>query len=425
MKIQFINHASVIIKCGDVKILTDPWYCGSAFNNGWSLLVEPNIDINSLDFNYIWYSHEHPDHFSIEDIKKINEKRKKEITILFQKTPDQKVKSFCINLGFSVMELENFVRYKIGKAEVMCAPVGGFDSWLYVKFNNQSLLNINDCRLETEEEIKLLKKELGSIDVLMTQFSWANWIGNSGDVLTNKRAREMVWHRTDNQINILKPKFIIPFASFIWFSHEENYFCNDNGITVKEFSDKYDNKKVVVMYPEDEWRVGKDTDCSASISKWLKINLDKARPKYFAGRIEFDTLQKSFDYMKLKLKEKNDWNSILDLKKSGYLEECAIKLNDLGATFLFDITKDKLIETDSCPDIKMGSESFNYLMRNTWGRGTLMVNGRFQANYDRLYKFLRQTHIYYGNNIGKTFPKEIKEEEIVNPKCFVFETVRK
>ena len=63
-------------------------------------------------------------------------------------------------------------------------------------------------------------------------------------------------------------------------------------------------------------------------------------------------------------------------------------------------------------------------MRNAWGRGTLMINGRFQANYNSLYKFLRQTHIYYGNNIGKTFPKDIKEEEIINPKCFVFETIK-
>ena len=73
MKIKFINHASVIFDCGDVKILTDPWYSGSAFNNGWDLLAQNDTDINDLDFNYLWYSHEHPDHFSLVDLKKISD----------------------------------------------------------------------------------------------------------------------------------------------------------------------------------------------------------------------------------------------------------------------------------------------------------------------------------------------------------------
>jgi hypothetical protein len=256
MKIKFINHASVIFECNTTKILTDPWYCGSPFNNGWDLLIEEDIDINSLDFNYLWYSHEHPDHFSVADIKKISEKRKKEITILFQKAPDQKVKKFCEGLGFPVVEMDPFTKYSIGDVQIVCGVEGGFDSWMAVTHEGKTALNINDCRLETDEELLPLKKELGEVDVLLTQFSWANWVGNKGDRSAIEKSRNMVHQRVDNQIKVLEPKFIIPFASYIWFSHEENTFCNDDTITIQEFVDRYPQEKIITMYLEDEWTVG-------------------------------------------------------------------------------------------------------------------------------------------------------------------------
>ena len=42
MKIQFVNHASVIITSSDAKILTDPWFFGGAFNDSWSLIPMAN-----------------------------------------------------------------------------------------------------------------------------------------------------------------------------------------------------------------------------------------------------------------------------------------------------------------------------------------------------------------------------------------------
>jgi len=424
MKIQFINHASVIFKCGETKILTDPWYCGHPFNNGWSLLVEKDIDINKLDFNYLWYSHEHPDHFSIADIKKINEDRKKEITILFQKTPDQKVKGFCEKLGFKVKELEPLKEYELeGGVKIICGIEGGFDSWISVSHEDKTALNINDCRVENEEELDEVKNLVGKIDVLLTQFSWANWVGNSGDEKAIETSKGMVYHRVDNQIKFLKPKYIIPFASFTWFSHEENYFCNHNAITVEEFVERYPDENMITMYLEDEWEVGEDRDCADSISKWMKAISQNRTPKHTSYTVPIEDLLDSFKEMKSKLQKDNDWQSIIELHESGNLEDCIVHLTDTDQNFIFNIVKEALTETQEPHDIEMGSESFHYLMKHAWGRGTLMINGRFQANYETLYRFLRQTHIYYGNNIGKSFPKDISPEQIINPKCFVFETI--
>ena len=83
----------IIISNGNKSILTDPWYSGSSFDDGWKLLYENETDdiINILnDVNYIWFSHEHPDHFSIKFFKDYEKILKaNNIKFLFKK---QKIK---------------------------------------------------------------------------------------------------------------------------------------------------------------------------------------------------------------------------------------------------------------------------------------------------------------------------------------------
>ena len=47
--IEFVNHASVIISYEKISILTDPWFNGSAFDNGWRLMHElQNKEISNI-----------------------------------------------------------------------------------------------------------------------------------------------------------------------------------------------------------------------------------------------------------------------------------------------------------------------------------------------------------------------------------------
>mgnify|MGYP000091145036 CR=1 FL=1 len=65
--VRLINHASVKLSVDEISILTDPWYTGSVFHKGWKLIHEqPDKDIKEYlkDLDYIYISHEHPDHFS-------------------------------------------------------------------------------------------------------------------------------------------------------------------------------------------------------------------------------------------------------------------------------------------------------------------------------------------------------------------------
>src|SRR6476661_7709919 len=148
MKIEFVNHASFILEHNGVRILNDPWLIGSAFNDGWDLLVPSIFDFEHepATIDYIWYSHEHPDHFSPVALKKIPEIYRSKITIIYQETRDKKVIAFCKGLGFQVRELSDNVEVELVPGlKVTCNKVPFFDSWILYNCDGYKILNVNDC----------------------------------------------------------------------------------------------------------------------------------------------------------------------------------------------------------------------------------------------------------------------------------------
>ena len=86
MKIRLVSHASVLIKTATAGIWTDPWFVGKAFNDSWALWPRAAYDVEMLEqVDYVWISHEHPDHFSIPSLRALPENLKRRVTVLFQK----------------------------------------------------------------------------------------------------------------------------------------------------------------------------------------------------------------------------------------------------------------------------------------------------------------------------------------------------
>ena len=84
MKVKLVSHASVIIQCLDLQIWTDPWLIGKVFNESWTMFPSPAFAESMLeDVNYIWISHEHPDHFNIPTLRSLPTSFKERVVILF------------------------------------------------------------------------------------------------------------------------------------------------------------------------------------------------------------------------------------------------------------------------------------------------------------------------------------------------------
>ena len=199
MKIKFINHSSIIIDTGKEKILCDPWYQGTAFANGWRLLYDDEIDINDLNFDKLWISHEHPDHFSIPTLKSLNSKK----PVLYQKTNDKKVKKYLEIQGHEVTEMTHNKTYNINETKLTTIITEGYDSCILVDNGQHKFLNINDSQLDKENEIKKITKHT-PIDLISIQFHYANWAGNIGDEEIPEFKRQNAVERIKKSVKYVK-----------------------------------------------------------------------------------------------------------------------------------------------------------------------------------------------------------------------------
>ena len=386
MKIEWINHASYVFQYKNSRIIADPWLFGSAFNDGWDLLVETQFKVEDFkNITHIWFSHEHPDHFAPQVLGKIDEKVRKNITILFQETSDKRVVNFCKKLSFKVKELPHRSKFVIeDDFSITCGKMVGIDSWLLYETSDFKLLNINDCVISNRKLCESVKKTTGEVDVLMSQFSYANWKGNPDDIkIREKSAREKL-NRIKIQADVFKPKYTIPFASFVYFSHDENKYMNDSINTIStahQYINDNTDSESIVMYPEDTWDFKSKFDSEKSIKLYEKAysQISKLNYRSLSKTVSEEELLAASEKYLLGLRKNN---SSIAMGMYRYIpffgaKNIIIKLFDTKAYYQFGWSKGliPIANSTSAPDIEMSSESLLYVLSYPWGFGTLMVNG--------------------------------------------------
>ncbi|MEK9657476.1 MAG: MBL fold metallo-hydrolase [bacterium] len=408
--LKWVNHASYIISCRSIHLMTDPWLFGSAFDNGWDLLSKSEFDIK--DFNsitHIWFSHEHPDHFAPQVLVKIPEEVRRKITVLFQVTKDKRVYKFLKKLNFNIVELDNRKSYKLDEGNVVtCGKMRGIDSWLLQEINGKKILNINDCVIDTTEKAKSILNTTGEIDILLTQFSYANWVGNPEDKSLREIEAKKKLECIRMQCEIFKPKKVIPFASFVYFSHKENNYHNDliNKISTVEDYLKRNCKPVpIILYPGDTWDLQSKIINDQALMRYEKdYDLTNAQFHQSDPSIEISSLiSMSKKYIE-NIKKKNNGLFLLMLLPKKYgMKELSIYICDIDKYCIFTLKNGlKIVDKLECSDITIWSSSLAYIFKHEWGIGSVLVNGRFRASkfgrlaFDRMFmaSIFNSTDIY-------------------------------
>jgi len=386
MRIQFINHASVKIITPQACITTDPWYSGPAFNNGWDLIrADAEMTATASDATHVWLSHEHPDHFSIAFFKATPNRA---LRVLFQKTADGRVAGFLRSQGFPVDEIPQGVNHEFAPGETISVTRAGFyDSWCVVRAGGKVILDLNDCEVNTEQDLLALKKEVGRVDVLLTQFSYAAWKGGRANKALREVAARDKLATVNRQIEILQPKFVIPFASFVYFSHVENSYLNDSINDIQAVLDAIGQQdcKPVIMKPRDIWTVGEAWNNREAIAYWREAyvsiaNLPLRQPA--SPVLLADLIAHGRVYQERVFSKNSKWLIYLAslVPGAGAFQPLAIRLTDLGNTVRFSFFEELRETPDVKPDVEMSSESLDFIFRNDFGYDTLTVNGRFEAS---------------------------------------------
>ncbi len=410
MKLTFVNHACCKLIAGDIGLLFDPWIDGSAFNDGWDLLIRTPLSLDDImaGITHIWLSHEHPDHFSPSFLARIAPAQKERVTILFQQTRDRRVAKFCRGLGFRVIEMEDGVPLALGGGvRATCVAHDFYNSWLHVTDGKQSVVNFNDCQIAAPADLARVARLFGPPSLMLSQFSYAAWKGGKNDRAFREEAAKKKRDTLTMQTRVLHPQYALPFASFIYFSNVENAYLNDAMNTPRTAAATLAaaGTSPVVLYPGDEWEIGTPHDNEPALARYDQRLAELPRlPLRGPGEtVGLAQLQEAFSGYRVRMMAQNSRLLIALVRKLRFLgtfQPIAIRLTDLDALISFSLLDGIEALPGGMADVAMHSSSLMFLLKNDFGYDTLTVNGRFECSTAGFAKMTRAFGIGSLNAMG-------------------------
>ncbi len=410
MKLTFVDHASVLLEHAGTSLLTDPWWFGDAFNAGWQLLCETPLPVEALsNVDYIWLSHEHPDHFSPRVFGSIPKPDRPGVEVLYQQTRDGKVLSFCRAKGFATRELPRAAATPLrGGLIATCAGVPIYDSWLLLDIGGVRVLNLNDAPVHSPRKLDQLLRDRGPIDVLLTQFGYAGWRGNEDAQALRRSDAEKKLAMMQRQIEHLRPKFTIPFASFAFYAHEENSYMNEGLGDVAQAARVIERagSQPLVMFPGDTWSPGDEHDNRSALARWAEVRAALPdRPLASAPKRTWEELSEAADRYRARIAEANDRRILKLLRLNPILPALRpIELHlwdlDCDVRFSFERGLERIDTRTQDYDLRMGSDSLGFMFSHAWGTDTLTVNARFRADAGGVKRLLTTFGVDQLNNVG-------------------------
>jgi len=372
VKFYFLNHASVMIEINGVKILTDPWYFGTAFEDGWGLRYDNPDALNWAErAHYLWISHLHPDHFHIPTLKKILEVNPA-ITVLGNRSYNFQLDEAMNNIGFrNIVAFPERKAIKIDEGiELTRYPATGIDNMLHIKYQGVSILNYNDCNLPRLTQT-LLKRKIGNVDVFMRSFNHA------GKLLLHPYPSDEVIHNKLKQAfkrtyEVFSPKFVMPFASHHYYRAEESFHQNTSQLNNDDL--------ITLDHKIINWKIG---DVATYNPIQQEFTIDSSNNRSTLNELCKLTREKTITYCELSELSKayvaNFRRQFVFIDR--LLPKFYIKISDLNITVRLSINKGMVkVEDSRQPHIIAHSEALSKWWGKKYGMDSFIVGAHFAAS---------------------------------------------
>ena len=219
--LRFLGHNCYLIENAETFLLIDPWLTNKgAFFGSWFQypknhhLRDEIIDLSKKKTGYVYYTHEHEDHFDIETLSLLDPKTK----VIIPEYKDRFLFKTITSKLFDCIELPEGSTYSLGSEitlRIFISEVGiNRDSAILVKTKNFVFFNQNDCKIfdrlnEIEEKITYYT----------VQFSGATGHPVCYTNYTDKEKAAISLRKNNNKltnvvkaIKLLSPDYYIPAA---------------------------------------------------------------------------------------------------------------------------------------------------------------------------------------------------------------------
>jgi hypothetical protein len=390
--IKLLSHASVKITAASVVILTDPWFFGGVFNNGWRLSPEPDIDDlkkDLTDVTHIWISHEHPDHLHFLSLRfLLDEVGLNDVKILFQKTNSDKVFDALRKLGYkNFLPLPHLNATKIHKSiDVFSYGHRHLDSCLGIRVKGLNwILNINDTELNAKD-CDIIRAQFGKFPLLLNQYSIAGFEGiYDADKINNEKSTvlsKMLFHH-----RVLSGGYTIPFASLMYFCKPDNEAFNAYRNTVFDALRAFESAgaNLLLLKPQGTpsiWNI--DQSAPSNIEATITESTTFFKAHYHTEKLTIDASDASvpFDVIKHVAEDRMaSWRRKtfdLILKKMGIID---FWVEDLQISISVDFHAASMQKTSISPqkaDIVIHSQPLHFAFATPFGFQSLGVSGRYR-----------------------------------------------
>jgi hypothetical protein len=377
VKITLISHASLLVETNGVRLLTDPWYSGRIYQNAWALAPTPPRlpDFGALDA--VFLSHAHPDHYHLPTLEHIRDARGRDLPIFIAKFFHGTIGRDLRAMGFSHVvqmrpghEFEAFPGVRLFSQQFRMD-----DSLLVVRGeDDETLVNINDTPLRGTTLTDLAQR-YPRVDYCAAQFAIAQGYPYCYENAPRDFNREDLVRRFDSFAVALRPRHMIPFASFVRFCNADNAHMNSHKMGIEELQ-RVSTVPLTVLYPGDSIDCG--TVCADPANK-THFDAAQASGEYVSERdvVPIAALDAAMHAFTSKLARRVPRPLLRKLPRFAFV------LVDQPWGFVVDgghVERKPASElTDEPIQYRLASEVVAAAVQHDWGWSDLSIGARFRA----------------------------------------------
>ena len=372
VRVHYLNHASLLVEVGKVRMLFDPWLEGTAFSGGWGLRYEnPEAFGLGAKATHLWISHWHSDHLHAPSLSKLAALNP-EMVVLANVSANFSMVERLASFGFrKVSPIGERETLRLDPETTCCRyPTAGIDNMLHIKSGTWSILNYNDCNLPLKA-IRSLRKHIGSVDLLFTNYNHA---GKLFDVLDDEVRKQQLIDTLDLTVDALRPTRVVPFASSHYYRAEESADQNSSMLDFAELEElaKADERYLVL-------RIGDDAEIDSASNTRLRRREPPLAPREletlrYASSVPWDEL-----LAEVSVRAKALQGQFLHMGKLA-VPDLVVRVSDHGRCVRLAIGAEASeAQASSEPHIEAHSQALRVWLARRFGDDTFIAGAHFRV----------------------------------------------
>ena len=369
-----------------------------AFNESWEMMPPPTARHEDfVDVDFLWISHQHPDHFNLPTLKNFPQKFKENVTVLFQKRNSEKILNAMRRFGYkNFVSLPHRELVNLKGVEFYCFLANLGDSCLGIRHEGKVVFNVNDAELDSVDAQNIVR-DLGAPSVLLNQFSIAGYAGNSERQSAMVRSAQEKLFRISSNHKELQAKLTIPFASFVYFCREDNRDLNAYVNNPRRVSEHLLSQSCECLFlkPNENYSVGDqsnltDRNLSAVDHYETMFSSISERPFLPSDKVSLQEIEKAYSLFYQRMG--HHFSGVF----RRFAGDLTCYLEDLGQAVCMSLGAKRFECVSKSPeqcDIVVNAQPLLFSLKFPWGFETLGVSGRYQVINARPWKLWKRISI--------------------------------